>query len=85
MGHRRVHAGRDRAALGTAMPVVLAAPRPVAAPELVVDGVDQEQEFVLEEPTREHVRGWPVGDEGPPVRLRPHRPVRRDVREAPVQ
>ncbi|MEW2709067.1 hypothetical protein AB0948_29320 [Streptomyces koyangensis] len=40
-------------------PVVLPAPRPVAAPALV-DGDDQEQELVLEDLTTEQVRDWRV-------------------------
>ncbi|MCY0955045.1 hypothetical protein [Streptomyces sp. H27-S2] len=43
-------------------PVVLPAPRPVAAPDPVVDGDDQEQEqeLVLDDLTREQVRTWRV-------------------------
>ncbi|WP_332010768.1 hypothetical protein [Streptomyces uncialis] len=41
-------------------PLVLPAPRPVAAPDPVVDDVDQEQELVLEDLTREQVRDWRV-------------------------
>ncbi|MFF3787573.1 hypothetical protein [Streptomyces sp. NPDC001933] len=40
-------------------PVVLPAPRPLAAPD-PVDDVDQEQELVLEDLTREQVRAWRV-------------------------
>ncbi|MFI6728739.1 hypothetical protein [Streptomyces atratus] len=40
-------------------PVVLPAPRPLAAP-VPVDDVDQEQELVLEDLTREQVRAWRV-------------------------
>ncbi|MFF3497283.1 hypothetical protein ACFYWS_38820 [Streptomyces sp. NPDC002795] len=40
-------------------PVVLPAPRPLAAPD-PVDGDDQEQELVLEDLTREQVRAWRV-------------------------
>uniref|UniRef100_UPI002F9099D7 hypothetical protein n=1 Tax=Streptomyces sp. NBC_01562 TaxID=2975879 RepID=UPI002F9099D7 len=40
-------------------PVVLPAPRPAAAPG-PVDDVDQEQELVLEDLTREQVRAWRV-------------------------
>ncbi|MGC5041096.1 hypothetical protein ACLQ2C_36775 [Streptomyces sp. DT73] len=40
-------------------PVVLPAPRQLAAPE-PVDGDDQEQELVLEDLTREQVRAWRV-------------------------
>ncbi|MFC7265853.1 hypothetical protein [Streptomyces lutosisoli] len=43
-----------------AAPVVLPAPRPVTAPDPVVDDVDQEQELVLEDLTREQVRDWRV-------------------------
>ncbi|MGW1734266.1 hypothetical protein [Streptomyces sp. NPDC001999] len=42
------------------VPVVLPAPRPVAAPDPVVDDVDLEQELVLEDLTHEHVRAWRV-------------------------
>ncbi|WP_052744641.1 hypothetical protein [Streptomyces odonnellii] len=42
------------------VPVVLPAPRPVAAPGPDVDDVDQEQELVLEDLTREQVRDWRV-------------------------
>lgn len=42
------------------VPAVLPAPRPVADPDPVVDDVDQEQELVLEELTREQVRAWRV-------------------------
>ncbi|MFK0182376.1 hypothetical protein ACIQVR_41200 [Streptomyces xanthochromogenes] len=41
-------------------PVVLPAPRPAAAPAPDVDDVDQEQELVLEDLTREQVRDWRV-------------------------
>lgn len=41
-------------------PVVLPAPRPVAAPDPVVDDIDQEQELVLEDLTHEQVRAWRV-------------------------
>ncbi|MGW6602441.1 hypothetical protein [Streptomyces sp. NPDC055036] len=41
-------------------PVVLPAPRPVPAPDPVADDVDQEQELVLEDLTREQVRAWRV-------------------------
>ncbi|MFJ4865950.1 hypothetical protein [Streptomyces sp. NPDC088748] len=44
-------------------PVVLPAPRPAAAPaapDTAVDDVDQEQELVLEDLTREQVRDWRV-------------------------
>lgn len=40
--------------------IMLPAPRPVAVPDPVVDDVDQEQELVLEELTREQVRDWRV-------------------------
>ncbi|MFF5859876.1 hypothetical protein ACFY8B_30385 [Streptomyces sp. NPDC012751] len=45
-----------------AAPVVVPAPRPVAAPAVAVDDVDQEQEqdLVLEELTRDQVRDWRV-------------------------
>ncbi|MET7520718.1 hypothetical protein ABZS88_46995 [Streptomyces sp. NPDC005480] len=43
-----------------AVPVVLPAPRPVAAPAPVVDDVEQEQELVLEDLTRDQVRVWRV-------------------------
>jgi hypothetical protein len=41
-------------------PVVLPAPRPAAAPAPDVDDVDQEQELVLEDLTREQIRDWRV-------------------------
>ncbi|OLO25493.1 hypothetical protein PZ61_0238090 [Streptomyces sp. MNU77] len=43
-----------------AAPVVLPAPRPAAAPAPDICDVDQEQEFVLEDLTREQVRDWRV-------------------------
>ncbi|MEU6071394.1 hypothetical protein ABZ864_44900 [Streptomyces sp. NPDC047082] len=39
-------------------PVVVPAPRPVAAPDPVVEDVNQEQELVLEDLTREQVLDW---------------------------
>lgn len=42
------------------MPVVVPAPRLVAALAPAVDDVDQEQELVLEDLTREQVRDWRV-------------------------
>lgn len=44
----------------SAGPVVVPTPRPVAAPVAAVDDVDQEQELVLEELTRDQVRDWRV-------------------------
>ncbi|MFH8939544.1 hypothetical protein [Streptomyces griseosporeus] len=41
-------------------PVMVPAPRPVAAPVPVGDDVDQEQELVLEDLTRDQVRDWRV-------------------------
>nr|BAK19824.1 putative TRA1 protein [Streptomyces rochei] len=41
-------------------PVVVPAPRPVAAPVPAVDDIDQEQELVLEDLTRDQVRDWRV-------------------------
>jgi hypothetical protein len=43
-----------------AAPVVLPAPRPAAAPAPDVGDVDQQQELVLEDLTREQVRDWRV-------------------------
>ncbi|MGW1596995.1 hypothetical protein [Streptomyces sp. NPDC002343] len=40
------------------VPVAVPAPRPAATPVLVVDDVDQEQELVLEDLTREQVIDW---------------------------
>ncbi|MFC9931545.1 hypothetical protein [Streptomyces sp. NPDC127190] len=40
------------------VPVVIPAPRPPAAPAPVVDDVDQEQELVLDDLTREQVIDW---------------------------
>jgi hypothetical protein len=59
----RAEAEATRPAGATAAPVtpvVVPAPRPVAVPAPAVNDVDQEQELVLEDLTREQVRDWRV-------------------------